>query len=437
MKILFIFFLKNFIYMEGILVDRNTFFGPTPDDIKRLVATLIIEKLMPNRMPQLKNIENLKNDPSFKMLLYDNIDFWEFLWLKYVSSKMPYKTLDIPYEFENKKQKMVNKNLNQIRDSYIFAMRLYENNVNVDEITEKLRHNSTFKKSEDQENIINDMFKPKGIDYLNVINFFNYEKMANTCDLNKKLYMIIRGKLDLDIEKILTEEAKQQLKIKEIKDTAKIISLINDGADLNGKIDGYSMFVHSIINYHRFMDSYIPKLLISLGVDTSILHEENFVKDMLIRYNYRIIDMIIKLRKQLNPSREAFDDGVDYMKSLFNSNFSQNGLFHKMVENGMDISVIDENGNTPLHICIIFIYKNLLDHPKPYRNNYIFRDFMNSIKLLLKRNIDINIKNNDGLSAVELNNMILNIDDNASKFSQYHKDINNLLNPKKSWFSFF
>lgn len=425
--------------MDTIFINKNTYLGNVPDDIKKILVGMTIDEFIPNKIQRLNFIMNLKNDSTLKMLLYDNINFWIQLWLKYVSSKIS--------EHFNSKETPA---LNELRESYIFAMKLYERIAKKEEIIEKIEQNNNPSKCYDEYlvNLRNCILQSESNQHKYAIIYLGYEKMRFITDLNSTLsYYISNIYQASDITKHITEKHNLELAQKEQNATQKILKMIENGADINGVSNEHPMLYYALTCSHPNR-LYIVNYLIELGADTSVLYQPNLIKDILVKRNHSIINLLIILRKQLYPCREAFDDDVDYLDELLYIDIPMIPALNIMIDNGMKITQINEQGETLLHVCVRYAYANSVSHNGVYKDSFNFLNYIATIRSLVKRNIDINIKNNDGLTAADLNDKLhcetydkdycCSACDGENAYFKYYTQIKDLINipyTPKSWWS--
>lgn len=180
---------------------------------------------------------------------------------------------------------------------------------------------------------------------------------------------------------------------------------------------GYSLYY--AIEKHI---DYVTDVLAINSTDKSILFDQEYIFNIIRECKYDKITTIARLRS-LNlgiPINQAFNDGVNYM-SKYQMGI---GMLEKMLTYGIDISFINEIGDTFLHIIIRSVYKMLVkdyENDPQYKNSLNrvhFNKYIDVLKQMIKQMIelgnDINIVNNDNLTplglAYDLSNLFVQTD---------------------------
>lgn len=208
-------------------IDNKCMLNYLPPDVKKFIVGLIIDKFINNNNKNNENDNNFNNNKikrlseimeitkNFNSLVFNNINFWNHLWIRYISKKLP------------------TNNLKELREHFIFAMNLYEGNVTKEELKIKYDEYSNKKDNIKIENIkIENYLDENSVGYDpkisifqimgELMTYFKYDMMLKQLYINNKLILKINNSKH-QVVKFPTKAYMEQTKLNEIKNISEIL----------------------------------------------------------------------------------------------------------------------------------------------------------------------------------------------------------------------
>lgn len=396
-------------FVVNILSDKNMIFDILPLDIKKIIIcnalnnnrNLIENLFFKSKNNKYTNNEN-RNDKNMLLLIYDNRDLWKYLFCKYICSNFRCKS-------SKEIQKMSTNELKNI------CMMIYYNFYSSDlsfleEIFKSKDPIACIYSKKYHLNLMNDNFK-KAFDYNDGKLFErarDYNIIYNNTLRIKKLEFQIKNNIKLsknDLKKIVMIDQKLEsnftlLYLACIKhyNQQYIKSLISYGADINRLNNkSYSNRNNFEYSYNNSNNNNLNGMNIDgLNIDDcngkyTILNKAiknySFTKrGMFFSIFFR--DYMVRINSDLDKIKFFLDNGANPNITKSPSKYYMSSdILKLLIKYGMDINSQDQNGDTALHRAVKF-------HDT------------DSIDLLLKYKCNLNIKNNDNLTAYDIDKNI-------------------------------
>lgn len=417
--------------LANLFVDENlhfTFSTKNNDDIKRIILSyslmdpFIITKILKNEINyDENNNENNEIESVYIKLIYNNKQWWEFLWFKYVATKLPknygsmtmkefrklFKRILSIYKVDYDKiinndvnYKDLNKDLNKDlkkNEKKINIKKydvIYNNSINTNKLFNDIDNGNPV-----DENLINEIV------YLEQVNEFQQTPLihASNCESDEKInydYMkiLIKNGANINASAKGNDRALSNTSGNGNYEATKLL-LSCPGIEIN-----YFSFIHTPIyesvEYNHFE---ITKLLIEHGACVNTKVEENFTVLMKACWNgnKEIVELLLagdasqpqgwqfrlsEIASQKNGAN--VNDVDDYNETALLKICSKNEEFADIVKILLNYganqdTICYETGHTPLMSAIF--------HNHPNITKILFQNYIN----ISKNNIQDNNSNNN------------------------------------------